>query len=153
VPTPSVVCNPSELKALVGTDLGFTDWRSVGQSMITTFGEVTGDTQWIHTDVERAKSGPFGSTIAHGFLTLALMLPLTSKLLEFRDVKMGVNYGLDKVRFTSVVPVDSEVRLGAVVTAVEEVGTAMQVTLTQTLQVRGQHKPACVSVLILRVYF
>ncbi|HEX2462803.1 MAG TPA: MaoC family dehydratase, partial [Vicinamibacterales bacterium] len=96
-----------ELKALAGRNLGSSGWLEITQHRVNTFADATGDQQWIHVDVERAKSGPFGGTIAHGYLTLSLIIPLFAELLDVQDVKMGVNYGLEKVRFPSPVRVGS----------------------------------------------
>src|SRR5947208_14380092 len=110
-----------DLKARVGQHLGYSDWREITQDQVNAFADATGDHQWIHVDVERAKEGPFGGPIAHGFLTLALLIPLWTELVELRGIGMAVNYGLNKVRFPAPVPAGSKVRLGATLTEVRDV--------------------------------
>jgi acyl dehydratase len=117
------------------------------------FAEATGDHQWIHVDVERAKEGPFGAPIAHGYLTLSLVIPFFSQLLEVRGVSMGVNYGLDKVRFPAPVKVGAKIRLAATVAEVRPAGGGgAQVTLDCTVEIDGGEKPACVARPIYRYY-
>ncbi|WP_432162996.1 MaoC family dehydratase [Streptomyces tendae] len=141
------------LIALAGRDLGRTDWLEITQERINTFADATDDHQWIHTDPERAKSGPFGGPIAHGYLTLSLVIPLFSDLLEIQDVSMSVNYGLEKVRFPSPVPVGSRIRLHGTVEEVKEVkGNGVQMRLTFTVEVEGNAKPACVAEAVYRHY-
>jgi acyl dehydratase len=141
------------LKALVGQELGPSSWLEITQDRVNAFAEATGDHQWIHVDVERAAQGPFGGTIAHGYLTLSLVIPFFSELLAVDGIKMGVNYGLDKVRFPSPVRVGSKIRLAATVDAVEDVGQrCVQMSLTFTVQVDGLDKPACVAHPIYRYY-
>ncbi|MFE2041402.1 MaoC family dehydratase [Streptomyces sp. NPDC059477] len=141
------------LKALAGTDLGRTGWMEITQERVNTFADATGDHQWIHTDPEKAKEGPFGRTIAHGYLTLSLIIPLFEELLEVSGTSMSVNYGLDKVRFPSPVPVGAKIRLHGTVASVEEVkGNAVQLHLTFTVEVDGSDKPACVAEAIYRHY-
>src|SRR5579859_7853961 len=111
----TVINGLDELKALAaGTDLGHTDWMEITQDRINRFADATDDHQWIHLDAERAAAGPFGTTIAHGYLTLSLVIPLFHDLLEISGISMGVNYGLDKLRFPSPVKVGSRIRLGGV---------------------------------------
>jgi acyl dehydratase len=141
------------IRALAGRDLGRSDWLQISQEQIQQFADATGDQQWIHVDPERAKSGPFGSTIAHGYLTLALIIPLFGELLELRGVRMSVNYGLEKVRFPSPVPVGSKLRLAGQVVSVEDVpGDGVQMLLDFTIEVDGQDKPACVARAVYRHY-
>ena len=141
------------LKALVGQELGPSSWLEVTQDRVNAFAEATDDHQWIHVDVERAAHGPFGGTIAHGYLTLSLVIPFFSELLAVDGIKMGVNYGLDKVRFPSPVRVGSKIRLAATVDAVEEVARrCVQMSLTFTVQIDGIDKPACVAHPIYRYY-
>jgi len=141
------------LKALVGQELGPSSWLEVTQDRVNAFAEATDDHQWIHVDVERAAQGPFGGTIAHGYLTLSLVIPFFSELLAVDGIKMGVNYGLDKVRFPSPVRVGSKIRLAATVDAVEEVARrCVQMSLTFTVQIDGIDKPACVAHPIYRYY-
>ena len=110
-----------ELKVRAGQHLGYTSWLQVDQDRINTFADATGDHQWIHVDVERSRSGPFGGPIAHGYLTLSLLVPLWNELVEVRDVTMAVNYGLNKVRFPAPLPVGSKIRLGATLAAIVDV--------------------------------
>ncbi|GII05913.1 MaoC family dehydratase [Planobispora takensis] len=141
-----------ELKALAGTDLGRTEWMEITQDRVNTFADATGDHQWIHTDPERAAKGPFGATIAHGYLTLSLIIPLFNRLLEIGGVSMSVNYGLDRVRFLSPVRVGAKIRLAGVVDAVEEVKGGVQMHLTFTVEIDGGDRPACVAQAIYRHY-
>jgi acyl dehydratase len=142
-----------ELKNLAGTDLGCSDWLEVTQDRVNTFADATGDHQWIHVDAQKAESGPFGGTIAHGYLTLSLVIPLFNDLLEITGIAMSVNYGLEKVRFPSPVPVGSKIRLDAEVMAVEEIkGNGVQMTLAFTVQIEGSAKPACVAQALYRHY-
>ncbi|WP_250008372.1 MaoC family dehydratase [Actinoplanes sp. M2I2] len=142
-----------ELRTLAGRDLGHSSWLEVTQDRVDAFAEATGDHQWIHVDVERAATGPFGGTIAHGYLTLSLVIPFFGELLDVRGVKMGVNYGLDKVRFASPVRVGSKIRLAAALDTVEEVARrCVQATFDFTVQIDGLDKPACVARPIYRYY-
>lgn len=142
-----------ELKALAGTDLGSSEWLEITQERVNTFADATGDHQWIHVDEERAAGGPFGRTIAHGYLTLSLVIPLFTQLLTITGVSMSVNYGLGKVRFPSPVPVGSRVRLTGRVGAVEEVaGGGVQMELDFTVESDGSGKPACVGQALYRHY-
>ncbi|MGW0561510.1 MaoC family dehydratase [Streptomyces sp. NPDC003016] len=150
---PTTTNGPDELKALAGTDLGRTGWLEITQSRVNTFADATGDHQWIHTDPDKAKDGPFGGPIAHGYLTLSLIIPLFNELLEITGISMSVNYGLEKVRFPSPVPVGAKVRLHGTVDAVEEVkGNGVQMRLTFTVEVDGSDKPACVAQAVYRHY-
>jgi acyl dehydratase len=141
-----------EIKALAGRDLGASDWLEVTQERINTFADATGDHQWIHVDVDRAAAGPFKAPIAHGYLTLSLVIPLFGSLLTVSGVKMGVNYGLEKVRFPNPVRVGSRIRLAAVVDSVTEVTGGLQMTCDFTVEIEGQEKPACVARTIYRQY-
>ncbi len=142
-----------ELKALAGTDLGQTGWLEVTQQRIDTFADATGDHQWIHVDIERAAAGPFGTTIAHGYLTLSLVIPLFGELLEVKGVSMGINYGLNKVRFPAPVPAGSKIRLAARFGAIEDAGVnAVQAMVDFTIEVEGSEKPACVAQALYRYY-
>ncbi|MGI8517345.1 MAG: MaoC family dehydratase [Acidimicrobiia bacterium] len=142
----------SELDDAVGTHLGYSDWIDITQERINLFADATSDHQWIHVDPERAKDGPFGTAIAHGFLTLSLAVPLTKDLLHVEDAQMGINYGANRVRFISPVPVDSRVRAGASVAAVDDFGGGRAVTLDVTFEIEGAEKPACVAQVIFRIY-
>ncbi|WP_030440258.1 MaoC family dehydratase [Actinoplanes subtropicus] len=141
-----------ELKGLAGQDLGVSEWLEITQERVNTFADATGDHQWIHVDPERAKAGPFGGPIAHGYLTLSLVIPLFNELLKIDGVKMGVNYGLEKVRFPHPVPVGSKIRLNAKVVAVEDVPGGTQSTFDFTVEIDGVAKPACVARTVYRQY-
>lgn len=138
------------IRAQLGQHLGFGDWVTVTQERIDQFAEATGDHQWIHVDVEKAKTGPYGKTIAHGLLTLSMMGVLRGDLFRWEGFKMGVNYGYEKIRFPTPVPVGSRVRLGAKVLAVEAIPNGAQTTMELTVEVEGAGKPACVSQMIFR---
>jgi acyl dehydratase len=141
------------LRDLAGQDLGTTTWWEITQDRVNTFADATDDHQWIHVDPERAKEGPFGATIAHGYLTVSLIIPLFAKLLDVQGVGMGLNYGLDKLRFPSPVRVGSRIRLHGAVVSVEDVpGNGVQVTLDFTVEVEGSEKPACVARAAYRYY-
>ncbi|SES30844.1 MaoC family dehydratase [Lentzea albida] len=143
----------AELRALAGRDLGHTDWLQVDQDRVDTFASATDDHQWIHVDPERAAAGPFGGTIAHGYLTLALLIPLMTELLEVSGVRMSLNYGLDKVRFPAPVPVGAKIRLRGTVASVEDVpGDGVQLTVDFTVEIEGSAKPACVARAVYRHY-
>jgi acyl dehydratase len=142
-----------ELKELAGTDIGRTGWLEITQQRIDTFADATGDHQWIHVDREKAAAGPFGTTIAHGYLTLSLVIPLFGELLEVKGVRMGINYGLNKVRFPAPVPVGSKIRLAARFGAIEDAGVnAVQAVADLTVEVEGSEKPACVAQVLYRYY-
>jgi acyl dehydratase len=142
-----------ELKKLTGSYLGVGDWTAITQERVNGFADATGDHQWIHVDVERAADGPFGGTIAHGYLTLSLIIPLFNELLEVRGVAMSINYGLEKVRFPSPVPVGARIRLRGFVDSVEEVkGGGVQMQITFTVEIEGQDKPAAVAQALYRHY-
>ena len=141
-----------ELGALVGTHLGYSEYRTVTQEQVNLFAEATGDHQWIHVDPVRAKTGPFGGPIAHGYLTLSLIPVLLGGVMKVDGVAMGVNYGTNKVRFTSPVPVGSEIRAGATLASVEEVAGGVQVALDVVVEVAGAPKPSCVAQVVFRYY-
>ncbi|MEU4929319.1 MaoC family dehydratase [Streptomyces yokosukanensis] len=134
-----------ELRNAVGTHLGYSDWHTVTQQQIDTFADATGDHQWIHVDVEKAAAGPFAGTIAHGYLTLSLVPMLVWQVYRVEGVSMGVNYGANKVRFPSPVPVDSKVRAGVELLSVEPGGGGYRVTTRVTIERQGAGKPACVA--------
>jgi acyl dehydratase len=140
------------LKELVGSELGTSQPFLVTQEAVNLFADATGDHQWIHVDVERAKAGPFGGPIAHGYLTLSLLPALLPGIFRVDGVSMGVNYGLDKLRFPSPVPVGSEVVCTATVAAVDDVAGGAQVTLDVGVTVVGASKPSCVASVIFRYY-
>jgi acyl dehydratase len=125
-------------------DLGATDWVTVDQRSIDLFAEATGDHQWIHVDPERAADGPFGQTVAHGYLSLSLIPALLEQLLRVSDARMGVNYGIEKVRFTAPVPSGSEVRLRATLNSAERRGEGVLFRLGVTVEIRDEEKPAVV---------
>jgi acyl dehydratase len=141
------------LKALAGTDLGHTRWLEITQERVDTFADATDDHQWIHGDRERAAAGPFGGTIAHGFLTLSLIIPLFGELLEVKGMSMEINYGLNRVRFPAPVPVGSRIRMAAQLGAAEDAGVnAVQAVVDFTIEVEGGDKPACVAQGVYRYY-
>ena len=142
--TPSVFSSPAELAGAVGAELGVSEWLTIEQDRIDQFAEATGDHQWIHVDPERAADGPFGSTIAHGYLTLSLVNHFLPQIVEVQGISMGVNYGTEKVRFPAPVPVGSRVRGRGVLSAVKDLPGGAQATITVTVEVDGGDKPACV---------
>ncbi|HYQ68551.1 MaoC family dehydratase [Actinophytocola sp.] len=141
------------LLGLAGTTLGPTDWHGVPQDQVNTFADATGDHQWIHVDPERAAAGPFGGTIAHGYLTLALIIPLWTSLLEIENLGMGVNYGLNKVRFPAPVPVGGKIRLTAHIAAADALDEkSAQLTVDFTMELAGSEKPAVAAQALYRYY-
>jgi acyl dehydratase len=142
---PTIFATPRDLLGAVGKPLGASDWLEIGQDRIDDFADATGDHQWIHVDPERANAGPFGKTIAHGYLTLSLVNHFLPQIVEVRGTSMGVNYGCDKVRFPAPVPVGSRIRgVGQLVAAEEVKGGAVQATVRVTVEVEGGERPACV---------
>jgi acyl dehydratase len=143
----------AEVPGLVGQELGTSDWHEVTQEHVNQFAEATGDHQWIHVDVERAKAeSPFGGPIAHGYLTLSLLAPLSAQVLHVTDTVMGVNYGLNKVRFPAPVPVGSKVRLSASLKEVTEFAGGLQLTLAAVIEREGGEKPVCIAEPVYRYY-
>jgi acyl dehydratase len=141
------------LKALAGSDLGHTRWLEITQERVDAFADATDDHQWIHVDRERAAAGPFGRTIAHGFLTLSLIIPLFGELLEVKGVSMEINYGLNRVRFPAPVPAGARIRMAAQLGATEDAGVdAVQAVVDFTIEVEGGGKPACVAQGVYRYY-
>ena len=141
------------LKELVGQHLGYSDYEQITQEQVNTFADATGDHQWIHVDPERAaKESPFGGPIAHGYLTLSLGPKLMPEILRVDGIKMGVNYGCEKVRFPSPVPVGSKLRLGAELVGVEDIAGGAQVNMRFTYEVDGASKPSCVAEVVFRYY-
>lgn len=140
------------LKELVGEHLGYSPYTTVTQEQVQQFADATGDQQWIHVDVERAKSGPFGGPIAHGYLTLSLGPMLSPQIFGVTGIAMGVNYGAGKIRFPSPVPVGSNVRLGVTLKAVDDIDGGAQVTQEFVFEVEGASKPSCVAEVIFRYY-
>jgi acyl dehydratase len=142
---PSTVLNgPDDVRAHLGSHLGYSEWITVEQDRVNLFADATGDHQWIHVDVDRAATGPFGAPIAHGYLTLSLSNFFLPQIVEVQGFSAGVNYGVDKVRFPSPVKVGSRVRAGAELTAVSDVTGGLQTTIVITIEVEGSAKPACV---------
>ncbi len=139
-----------ELPGLVGKPLGYTEYREVTQEQVNQFAEATDDHQWIHTDPERARSGPFGAAVAHGYLTLSLLIPFWGELLDVTGVSSKINYGLEKVRFPAPVPVGSRIRMSATITDVKEVPGGYQLTFDSVVELDGGTKPAVVATAVHR---
>ncbi len=141
------------LKDLIGQHLGYSDYVEITQERVNTFADATGDHQWIHVDPERAKAeSPFGGPIAHGYLTLSLIPYFAPQIMRVDGISMGLNYGCEKVRFPSPVPVGSELRMGAELLAVSDVAGGAQVNMRFTLEVEGASKPSCVAEVVFRYY-
>ena len=136
--------SPDELLAAAGTDLGTTDWITITQERINQFADATEDHQWIHVDVERAKDGPFGTTIGHGYLTVSLCAPFVGQLIDVQGTSMGINYGIDKARFIAPVPSGSRVRAKGEVVSATEVTGGVQAVVRITVELEGSAKPAAV---------
>ncbi|GLW54392.1 MaoC family dehydratase [Kitasatospora phosalacinea] len=149
---PRTVHGLTDLLALGGTDLGHSQWLEIAQDRVNTFADATGDHQWIHTDPERAAAGPFGGPIAHGYLTLSLLIPLWSELLQVEGVGMAVNYGLNKVRFPSPVKVGAKIRARGAIASVAEVKGGVELTVDLTVEIDGGAKPAAVAQAVYRFY-
>jgi acyl dehydratase len=150
---PVSVATPSDLLELEdGFDLGASSWIEITQGDIDTFADATRDHQWIHVDPERASRGPFGSTIAHGYLTLGLVIPLWSELLQVERVGMSVNYGLNRLRFPAPVPVGSRIRLLGRLASASEVPGGVQVVADLTMEIDGSEKPALAAEAVYRFY-
>ncbi len=148
-----VIQDLEELKRLVGQEIGVSDWHRVTQEAVNIFADATLDHQWIHVDPERAKKeSPFGGPIAHGYYTLSLGPYLISNLMEIKAKRMGVNYGLNKLRFTAPVPIPCNLRLRATLIAVEEIKGGVQATYQLSFEVEGKEKPACIAEAIFRYY-
>ncbi len=135
---------PADLLGAVGQHLGYSDWLQIDQERINQFADATGDHQWIHVDPVKAADGPFGSTIAHGYLTLSLANLFLPQIMQVNNTSMGVNYGCEKVRFPAAVPVGSKIRGGGEVISAEEVKGGVQVVVRMTIEVEGGDRPACV---------
>lgn len=145
---------PQNLIDMVGQEIGVSDWMDISQERVNLFADATDDHQWIHVDPEKAALGPFGGPIAHGFLTLSLVVPLSSQIpLDVGEPRMAINYGLEKVRFPSPVPVGSRVRARASLTSVKGVEGGLQVNRQVTIEVEGQDKPAMVAETVSRFYY
>jgi acyl dehydratase len=149
---PGLVTDIAGLRQHAGTHIGFTEWSEMTQERVNQFADATDDHQFIHVDVERAKASPFGRTIAHGYLTLALLAPISEQLLKVTDAVLGVNYGLNRVRFPAPLPVGEQWRGGAEITEVAEIKGGVQVTLLVTIEVQGSDKPTMVAEALIRLY-
>ena len=147
-----VVTDIAGLAGLAGSELGQTEWTEMTQAQVDAFADVTNDHNFIHVDPERAAKTPFGGTIAHGFLTLSLLAPATQKLLEVTDAKVKINYGLDRVRFPSPLPVGKRYRASAKLAEVTELDGGVQAKVVASIEVEGSEKPALVAELLLRFY-
>jgi acyl dehydratase len=141
-----------DIKARIGQELGVSDWHLVTQDEINAFADVTGDHQWIHVDVERAKDTPFGGTIAHGYYTLSLAPKFTYELFSIEGFAFGINYGLNKVRFPAPLPVGGKVRMHAKIASVEPIQGGAQLTLEFNFEHEGSEKPVCVAETLVRLY-
>lgn len=141
-----------QLPELVGQEIAVTDWFEIDQARIDAFAKATGDEQWIHVDPVRAAQGPFGQTVAHGFLTLSLLPALMHRNIEFIDMRMGINYGLDRVRFIHPVTVGSRIRLRVTLHEVTPVEGGWQATEDVTVEIEGVSKPACVARMLARFF-
>jgi acyl dehydratase len=149
----TTIAHPKDLLTMIGQDLGSSPWLDVTQQRIDLFADATDDHQWIHVDVERARTGPFGGPIAHGYLTLSLLIPLWSEILVIEDLDLAVNYGLNKVRFPAPVPAGSRVQLSATLADAEEVGgNGIQATIDTDMRVEGADKPVCIAQMVHRYY-
>ncbi|AJE39935.1 MaoC family dehydratase [Streptomyces nodosus] len=149
---PRIFTSVDELRAAVGEQLGYTDWVEIDQKRIDLFADATGDHQWIHVDPGKAASGPFGRTVAHGYLTLSLLPLFGPQLIKVENVRMGLNYGTNKVRFPAPVPVGSRLRATAVITGVEDVPGGVQLAVAFTVEREGGDKPVCVAESVARYY-
>jgi len=149
----STTTTMAELPGLVGTELGTSEWYEVTQEHVNLFADATGDHQWIHVDPERAtRESPFGGPIAHGYLTLSLLVPLFGGVLRVTDTVMGVNYGLNKVRFPSPVPVGAKVRLTATLAGIDDIAGGKQLTFSCVIEREGGDKPVCIAEPVYRYY-
>lgn len=144
----------AQLEHLVGTEIGVTDWWEITQERVNAFADATDDHQWIHVDPDKAAAGPFGGTIAHGFLTLSLTVPMTFSIkLDVGEPKMAINYGLEKVRYPAPVPVGSRIRARVGLASVKDVPGGIQVNRTVAIEVEGSEKPAMVAETVVRYYY
>jgi acyl dehydratase len=146
-----VFANGDQIREAKGEKLGTSDWLTITQQQVNLFADATHDHQWIHVDEQRAAEGPFGGPIAHGFLTLSLLPALNAQTYQFEGVKMGINYGLNKVRFPSPVRVGSRVRVHTELADVTEVNGGLQLTINATIEIEGEEKPACVAETLARL--
>jgi acyl dehydratase len=150
--SPRVINGVEEMRSLVGEHLGYSPYIEITQERVNDFADATGDHQWIHVDVEKAKAGPFGGPIAHGYLTLALGPYLYPQIVQFAGFAMGVNYGANKIRFPAPVPVGANLRLGVTLLQVDDIAGGVQATLEFTFECEGAAKPSCVAEIIFRQY-
>jgi acyl dehydratase len=150
---PRIFTSADDLRAATGEQLGHSEWLEVDQKRIDLFADATGDHQWIHVDAERAADGPFGATIAHGYLTLSLLPLFGPQLIRVDGARMGINYGVNKVRFPAPVPVGSRLRATATITEVTDVPGGVQLAATFTVERDGTEKPVCVAESLSRYYF
>ena len=148
----TTIVSYDDVAGLAGTDLGWTDWVEITQERIGLFADATDDHQWIHTDPEAAKDGPFGAPIAHGYLTLSLLPMLAAQIMRVEGVVRGINFGCNKVRFTNMVPVGSKVRLRQKCLKIEERAGGKQMTMEATIEIEGKDRPACLAEAISIVY-
>lgn len=149
---PTTFASVADLAAATGTSFGPTEWVEIDQQQVNTFAEATGDHQWIHVDPDRAAHSPFGGTIAHGYLTLSLLPQLLAQLYTVENVRMGINYGLNKVRFPSPLPVGRRVRASCTLTDVRPGDGFVETIVTSTIEVEDAGKPACVAESVGRLY-
>ena len=150
--TQALVTDIAGLRERAGTHIGYTDWQEMTQERVNQFADATNDHQFIHVDPERAKQTPFGGTIAHGFLTLSLVAPTSQQVMKVTDAVMGVNYGLDRVRFPAPLPVGRQWRGGIEILEVTDVAGGVQVKSRVTIEVKDSEKPACVAESLVRLY-
>jgi acyl dehydratase len=150
--TSGLVTDMAGLRELAGQHAGHTEWKTMEQERVNQFADATGDHQWIHVDVERAKDSPFGGTIAHGYLTLSLVAPIMGELVKVTDATTGLNYGLDRVRFPAPLPVGGRWRGGAELLEVTEIAGGLQMKVRVTIEVEGVEKPAMVADVLVRLY-
>ncbi|MEJ7704824.1 MAG: MaoC family dehydratase [Geodermatophilaceae bacterium] len=148
----TTIATPDALLDMAGSDLGTSDWVEIPQSDVDAFARATKDEQWIHVDPERAAAGPFGHTIVHGYMTLSMLVPLLHNAFQVNGVAMGINYGLNKVRFPAPTPVGSRVRARAQLVAAERVSGGVQAIVDATVEAEGVDKPVCVAQSIVRYY-
>jgi acyl dehydratase len=148
----TTIPSPDALLDIAGSDLGTSEWMAISQADVDAFARATRDEQWIHVDPERAAAGPFGGTIVHGYMTLAMLVPLLHNAFEVQGVAMGINYGLNKVRFPAPTPVGSRIRVHAQLSAAERVSGGVQAVVDSTIEAEGVDKPVCVAQSIVRYY-
>ncbi|MGH9301766.1 MAG: MaoC family dehydratase [Acidimicrobiales bacterium] len=148
----TVINDLDGFRAKLGEHLGYSDWHDVTQDQVNLFADATADHQWIHTDPVRAKAGPFGGPIAHGYLTLSLVAGYFPEVIQVHGISMGVNYGCNKVRFPAPVPVGSQIRVGGTLASIEDIAGGLQACIDVTVEVKGQEKPSCAAQVVFRYY-